>query len=282
MKKIAILLFLMGLSLSIGQSVHYLREGFTPRRLSPFYTFMKESDKLEMDFETAEILKQPFTYLGRGRQCFAFESPDKKYVLKLPRTDIHKVPLWLRSLPFPSLREKIEQNHKRRRGLILDSFQIASKNLAKETGTLYVHKGDLLSKQTLTLVDKMGLTHRLPLESTFFALQHRHNSWTNCFLKDLKKDPSKAKETLDSLISVIEKRAKMNIINRDRSFLRNYGFDGKEAYQIDIGSFYFSDHPNAFQKSICDSIDPIESWLKEISPDLQSYLLFRKQELLKN
>ena len=32
--------------------------------------------------ETKEILSQNFHYLTRGRECFIFESQDKKYVLK--------------------------------------------------------------------------------------------------------------------------------------------------------------------------------------------------------
>ena len=188
MKVLIRLSFIVLGSLIIGQGIHTLRDGFSPRRLQPFYKFMDDSSKLSLDPEAEKILDQPFYYLGRGRQCFAFQSLDGKYVLKLPRTDIHKTSFWLRALPLHSLKEKTQKNHTRRRNSMLQSFHLAKKELSTQTGTLAVHFGDLLSKRKLTLVDAMGYKHHLPLESTFFALQYKHAPWTQAFLTALKSD----------------------------------------------------------------------------------------------
>ena len=87
---------------------------------------------------------------------------------------------------------------------------------------------------------------------------------------------------LNALVDAIVRRAKKGILNRDRSFLRNYGFEGGAVYQIDIGSFFTSkelDRESAYQKSARDSIEPIYQWLEKEDPKMLPLLSERLNRL---
>jgi len=271
MRKFSILLVLIAFCLGVGKSLYYLRDGFSDRRLyRPEIT-----EPTVIDEEFTQILSQNFYYLGRGRQCFAFVSEDDKYVLKLPRTDIYHTPFWVRALPVHSYRKWFQTMQLKRKQDLLESFRIAFKDLKTQTGILTLHLGTSEPKgQKLTLVDALGYPHRLNLEEVSFILQYKHPLLTQQFLAALEKDEVQAKQILDALLTTIAERAQKRVLNRDRSFLRNYGYDGQRAFQIDIGSFFRMEGLQgdiAFQKSIRDSTDPIQEWLAEAAPQLLPY-----------
>jgi hypothetical protein len=83
-----------------------------------------------------------------------------------------------------------------------------------------------------------------------------------------------AEQLLDALLDAIVERAQRGILNRDRSFLRNYGFDGQKAYQIDVGSFFHKPEmalEAVYEKSIRDSTDPVREWLAKTDPEMLPY-----------
>lgn len=269
MKKGLILLTLVLFSLGIGKGIYFLKDGFSFRRIHS----LKRQNCLGVDKETEKILQKTFHYLGRGRQCFAFASEDGKYVLKFPRTDIYSTPLWAKVLPVKAYRDRLEKAHKKREEFIRESFKISFDSLKEETGLIAVHLGQTEpSKTLLKVVDASGSTHHLPLYKTSFVLQHKHP----LLMKEYIQADAKQKEKiLDALIAAVTRRAELGILNRDRSFLRNYGFDGEKAYQIDIGSFFRNPvltQEATFQKSVRDSMDPVQEWLKENDPEMLVYL----------
>ncbi len=289
MRKIITLTLLLFSSLTIGQGLHTIRYGFTPRRIQN-----APNVHLHLTEETKQILSKPFKYLGRGRQCFAFVSSDDRYVLKILRTDIYYPSFWMRVFPFP-FAQKMQQNRLSRFAFIKKSFTLASSELKNQTGTMELHLGELKhphfsitpanAKTTeLTLIDATGYTYHLPLETTSFALQSKHPIWSKEFLKAVQnKELEKAKTILESLLKNIVERGEKGILNKDRSFLRNYGFDGKTTYQIDLGSFFVNptlDPSFACQKSVYDSLDPIQGWLSEVAPDLLTYFHAKTEEMM--
>jgi len=279
------IVFLLALPLLIGQSIHYLRDGFNPRRIAPFLNSHVLQEETHFDENIEAILSQPFHYYKRGRQCFAFVSQDQKYILKLPRTDIYKTAFWIRMLPHNKLRERVERQHTRRRNLMLNSMALARDQLSLQTGTLAVHSGSgTPTDKRLTLIDACGATYHFPRETIFFALQERKPLWTPLFLFALKNnDRKQAKKLLSALIDVVIERAQTGIINRDRSFLRNYGFQDGKAYQIDIGSFHLQEeigYRNSYLKSLCDTFDPMQEWLAKTDPEMEKILLEKKQQAM--
>ncbi len=271
MKKLVILPLLLLFCVSVGQVLYFVKDGFSPRRIQSLAHFANE----EWNEEVKAALKQTFRYLGRGRQCFAFASADGKYVLKFPRTDIYKTPLWVKSLPVSTYRKNLEADHKEREEFILDSLRISFQELKEQTGLLAIHLGQSESRQFLKVIDASGYLHSLPLGKTSFVLQTKHPILMRTFSEALnRKDLREAKKILDALLHAILERARKGILNRDRSFLRNYGFDGTSAYQIDVGSFFKRadlSQKAAFEKSARDSLDPIQEWLAQNAPELLDY-----------
>ncbi len=279
MQKAISLALLLLFCLGIGKGLHHVRHGFNPRRIQN-----ESKTSLHLNEETKQILSQPFRYLGRGRQCFAFVSEDDRYVLKLLRTDIYYPSFWMRAFPC-SFSQKIQKNRFNRFEFVTNSFILAVNKLKKQTGSIALHLGTLkqphlsfISDHThkaspeITLIDSIGCTYHLPLETTSFALQYKHPIWAQEFLKAVQnKDSQTASKLLEALLDNVVERGKKGILNRDRSFLRNYGFDGESAYQIDLGSFFVNDQfdpSTTFHKSVCDSIDPVQEWLSQVAPDL--------------
>ncbi len=272
-RKLFSLLLLILFSVAAGEVLYYVKDGFSARRI---HSLNRETDA-NWSQETQQILEQPYRYIGRGRQCFAFASDDGKYVLKLPRTDIYTLPFWARALPVPAYRSKLDLDHRSRETFILDSFLISANDLKDQTGILAIHLGKSRPKgKKLVLIDASGCTHHLSLEKTAFILQYKQPILMKSFSAALEKgDRKEAEKILDALLSVIVKRAQKGILNRDRSFLRNYGYDGKQAYQIDVGSFFRKpelSRSEIYEKSIRDSVDPIDEWVAKNAPEMEKYL----------
>lgn len=281
MIRLFFLLLLILFCVGVGNGLYFLKDGFSSRRIHSLAYPAAE----DWDEEARKALQQTFYYIGRGRQCFAFASQDGKYVLKLPRTDIYKTPFWVKALPLHAYREKLEKNHNEKEEFLLNSFRISFNELKDQTGLLAIHLGQSTSKGLfLTVKDAFGCKHRLPLATTSFILQYKHPILMKEFAKAMEiGDQKRAEKILEAILITITERARKGILNRDRSFLRNYGFDGKNAYQIDVGSFFKKPDlspEEAYQKSLRDSIDPIQEWLSQNFPEIQIYFNTKLKEFL--
>lgn len=272
-RKLLFLFLLCAVSISVGQGLYFLKQGFSLRRIHSLAG--KVSDN--WNSEVMQALSQPYFYIGRGRQCFAFASADEKYVLKLLRTDIYKLPLWARVLPVTSKRTHMLCDRREREQFILSSMHIAFEELQLQTGLLALHLGESpASGKKLALIDATGYRHYLPLGKTPFVLQKKLPILMEVFQKALQNgNRGQAEKILDALLAIVIERGEKGILNRDRSFLRNYGFDGQQAFQIDVGSFFRiekMENTAAFHKSVNDSMDAVKEWLANIDPAMLQYL----------
>lgn len=271
MKKVILLLLLLLFSAATGRGLYYLKDGFSARRIQSLSSRVSEDWGKEVD----QILGQTFHYVDRGRQCFAFVSNDDRYILKFPRTDIYKTPFWVRVLPVKQYREHLEKDHLERQTFILNSFSLSLRELKGQTGLIATHLGQSSSKRKLILIDKLGCKHAISLGKTPFVLQYKKPILMKAFSLAIQKgNREEAKRILDAWIDLVVERGQKGILNRDRSFLRNYGFDGQKAYQIDIGSFFQNPELTpaaAYQKSVRDSADAVQEWLAQTDPEMLEY-----------
>jgi len=116
---------------------------FSLRRTDGFttYSIMKNKNiDTDYDFDYLvdptlinNILSQPFYYLNRGRQCFVFESLDKKYVIKFYDKERFNLFYYFPKLPLPKLLNDYRNKHyfrrKNRLGCDLISLKLAFENL---------------------------------------------------------------------------------------------------------------------------------------------------------
>ncbi len=280
MKKWTVVFLLCLLCMGAGKGLYWAKDGFNARRIHGLTNGFTE----DLNTEAKLALTQTFHYIGRGRQCFAFASADDRYVLKFLRTDIYKLPFWTRVLPVKSYRKWLEEEQQRREQFIRNSFEISFSELKDQTGLVAIHLGASQAiAERLTVVDKLGCKHHIPLESTSFVLQYKRPLLTKIFTQALQQ--REREQILDALVDAVVARAQKGILNRDRSFIRNYGFDGQRAYQIDVGSFFRQqglDPAAAFQKSLLDSMGAVQEWLSQKDPEMAIYLNEKLNNLLHN
>lgn len=271
MKKIAILLCLLLCLSLVGKGWYLAKRGFSPRRLDGHFAIMSPSV-----LPPSEVL-QEYTYLGHGRQFYAFESADGRYVLKLPRMDRYRVSVWRRL--FPSLSSRQYTARERRKKRLLESLSLAEKELKDGTGIVYSHLG-LTSDLHLEifLSDPLGRRFPLDLDRHSFVVQKKALLWVDAFLPLLHKgDIPQAKALLESYLKLLLFRAQQGIWDKDPTFVDNLGWDGTQAVYVDVGTFY---RKEGMAQSFRESTSRIRSWIADYSPELGEWCKKWEEEIL--
>lgn len=273
MRKIFCLALLIGSCAGLGKGWYWIRNGFSIARMQGWTQELVGS---WWDQEADTAIAQKFYYLGRGRQAFAFVSEDGKYVLKFPRADIYKIPFWLRALPFEKKRERQISRKAIREAEILYSFQLAIDELQESTAIVALNCSKNRTSTSeegrrVTVVDKIGRSFELSLDHTYFILQKKKQLFRDAIVEAASKEGTAGVErVMDALFAVIVERTAKGILNRDGSFLRNYGFDEERAYQTDVGSFFkVPEQPmkSVYFHSMELSVKPIRRWMKQTHPE---------------
>lgn len=285
-KGLRLLLLLLGIAL-VGKGWHWAKDGFNIER-TRFALPLVAKEEEDIPLEVRSALLQPFFYLSRGHQCYAFESKDGNYVLKLPRVDRYRLPFWLRSCRFSFLdrqREEISFDRQKRFHFLMNSFQIAFNEMRKETALLYLHFHNSSSfRQSLALVDRIGRAYRLDLDRIPFLLQRKKALMMPLLEQSLQnRDRAEAEKILDAFLRIVAIRAKKGIFNKDPSFLRNFGFEEGEGMQIDVGSFYrdpSQDQEVSFAPSFRQTTQHVQEWLFSIDPEVAKWFARRVEEIV--
>ncbi|MFI5334743.1 MAG: hypothetical protein ACHQT8_06255 [Chlamydiales bacterium] len=185
---------------------------------------IREGDKEPLPEGIKKILSRPFTFLGSGGQSYAFLSEDKKAVLKVFKHH-HLKPLFTSS--------------EKKREAFFASCELSFNELRDESALLYVHlhKTNHL-KQSLTLVDKLGIQHTLDLDNLEFLLQQR----VSLALRSVKKQVERnnllsAEKAILSIVEMVGTRCQKGIQDTDNGMRRNMGLLEGRAVAIDTGSF---------------------------------------------
>ena len=181
------------------------------------------------------IFDQPFTYLSKGCQCYAFMSADGRYILKFFKQK------HLRE-PFPLFKNSIERR-KRRKERLFSSIELAYHHLAKECGMIAVHLDDRVSVgHSVTLIDKLGFKRTINIDDYEWFLQERALPAKELFWAGISEEEAKRKITL--LRELIESRCTKGIADLDHGFAQNVGFsvDGERAILMDVGQLSYDEH----------------------------------------
>lgn len=247
---------------------------------------LSEKEKEELN----ALVGQPFYFFGSGGQCYAFLSEDKKTVLKLFKN--HHIRFWklLSSLPLPSVldgsRQKFLQKTLHQSPAFYESCRVSYVDFKERTGLLYLHlhPTDHFQKK-LTLVDKLGVSHQIDLNTTDFALQKKAE-FTNPKLKKLirENDLETAKQCIDSLLGLIVERCQKGIRDRDHNLRRNIGFIGNQAIEIDLGSYSKDEslkQSENLESELLANTQKFKLWLMKRNPVLSLYLSERIDQILK-
>lgn len=285
LKKIGVFFLLFLFCSLVGKSWHYCKDGFSLSRIDFDFSNLRKVHSIEPKQNVA--FSQVYSYLGRGRQCYAFVSQDGRYVLKFPRSDCLRIPFWLNSSRFSFLdkrREACLSDKKNRLNFLFNSFSLADSDLKEETALLYLHTSPTDHIGMFVFIrDALGRKYQVDLNKMAFILQEKKTLMVPLLKKCLKQgNKEQAKVMLDAFMEMVALRAKKGIFNKDASFLHNFGFDDGKVVQLDVGSFYRSNQNNpSFASSFQQTTEPIVDWLASVDPDIQNWFKMRASEIVK-
>jgi hypothetical protein len=196
-------------------------DGFSIRRINsaPPLPFINQGEALPAQ----TILNQRFHYLARGGQMFVFVSEDQKYVLK-----------FFKNSPNPLV--PLKKYHSKKMGkLIRDigGYLLAFERVPEESGLIYLKLDNkALFDQTVTLVDKLGISHKLSLQNTLFVIQKKGEP-LNSYLQH----SHDVQAVFNAMKDLIKIRRNHHIEDTDSHLSQNIGFiDGKLCF-LDPGKF---------------------------------------------
>ena len=262
---------LVGLAIfGVCRFTHNKTAGF---RISKIQHNTFEGAGAHEDTRVREILAQSFTYLARGKQSFVFVSKDGKTVLKLLSNHYQRRIRLLELLPTCAWQKKQLDYFRHKLNLTGESYRLVESELREETGLifLHLHKTDQF-KQTVTIVDKLGIKHEIDLDSTAFILQKRATlaypqleTWIRTH------DLEAAKMGLASYVQLLKTRFEKKIADRDPLIRTNIGFRDGQALFLDLGPFSKNvvKDPHAEVDKITSSL---RAWLRERDPSLALFL----------
>jgi hypothetical protein len=238
----ALLLLIWGavysyIQITDGFSIHQMRSSLPP--YPEFEVTLDDGEKENLQTS----LSQPFHYIGKGCQFYAFQSEDGKYVLKFLKHKHLRPFSWLNSIPMPQkLREISDAKIQRRQERVYNLFsscKLAYEEMSEETGLLYIHLNRTAAlEKEIVLIDKIGFKHKIDIDDYEYVIQKRAITVKEAF--STIKSESELREFIEQLIAVVIKRCEKGIADRDRSFVQNVAFSAHDPHAIfiDTGQFY--------------------------------------------
>ncbi len=281
--------FLLAFLLIVGVIYGFNRvtDGFSVREIQSSLAY-RAANELSVipsiqNEELCHIFHQPFHYIGKGAQFYIFESEDGCFVVKFFKHK-HLRPLdWLNNIPFPSsLRHYCAQKIEKREARISHLFascKLAYEELPQETGVVYLHlnRGSDL-KQELTLIDKVGLKHKISIGDYEFVLQKKAIG-AGALLSELTRleQGEDIRVTMDQIAQVVLKLCEKGVRDCDPAVVQNVAFstDRKHAMFIDIGQFVKDENikrPEERQKELFRRLKALRAWAEEHKPELVHFV----------
>lgn len=240
--------------------------------------------------EANKILNQPFYYLARGFQCYAFVSGDGKHVLKFMRHQRLRPPVmfdWLPKYQFlQELKEKKTKERRKRMNQLFRSLKVAFEDVPAESGLLYVHLNKTENKHPMvTIYDKSGAEHKVCLDKVEFIVQEKA-VWIKPTINGLMKEGNveAAKERINQIFVLLVECSKKGIQDMDGALIRkdNLGFLPHRAIYIDTGKI---SRKKAIRTKECFTRDlrrlrPLHKWLAMNYPELAAHFEEQKKRTI--
>lgn len=237
----------------------------------------EEHDKI------AQILDQPFHFLGSGTQFYAFESQDGQTVIKFIKHNRRRPVTWINHVKFPicdQWRKNLILKREKRLYELMNSCKLAYNHLKEETGLIYVHlnKTPEWNKQ-LTITDSIGIAHTVDLNTTEFLLQKK----ATLFCETVANNLTEGEKYIDALLHLITSHCRKGIANLDLIINRNLGIHQGKVLAIDFGSLF--ENPRlttraGFKREVFLEILQAREWIQNDHPDLLNYFDQKLQTLL--
>ncbi|MCB1113903.1 MAG: hypothetical protein KDK62_04020 [Chlamydiia bacterium] len=238
-------------------------EGFREAHLH--YDVPKELEWQAENASVEAILSQPFTYLDKGSQSYAFVDPTGNIVIKFLKFKHLKPPLLWQDSP----RQKARKERKLRQ--LFDGYKTAFERHKEASGLLYVHLakgGDF--KKLLEVKGPWGETHFIDLSQIYFVIQKRGVSLEAELSRVLQdKHPEIAEEKILKMLGYYLDSYQKGLFDKDHALLRNTGFQGDEPLHFDVGMLVFDPkfkEPDFYEHDIEKNARAVAEWLDHAYP----------------
>lgn len=215
----------------------FLYVNSSPFDVTNLYQEIPKCNK-EIPQEVISILNQPFAFLGKGAQVYAFVSKDGDYVLKLFKAKHGKPRKFFRRVRalFNSPKQKAISRQKWRNKFqeTCQRNQIAFELLREETELVYLHFERSQIPVYVNLNEKKPLL--LDISQYPFLIQKKAELIPDYFFKIvLQKDMEKFHTSKNALKELFVKRAQKGFSDPRQVLHLNYGFVEGKPIQIDVG-----------------------------------------------
>lgn len=248
MFRLIFLIFFCACILTIPVGFKRLTCGFKLYKME-FHEPFREEWEVTSNIDIQGILSQTFTYLNRGAQSYVFVSADNQYVIKFFRFD------------------RLKEDHEQKINELFHACKLAYCKAKDETGILYLHLNqtkDQLPK--MHIIGPLGQKISLSADDYRFVVQKKVTSFQDSILS---LDPELVRKRLDSFIAILQSRLNKGIRNSDPAVIRNFGFLGDVAVEIDFGNY--SEKPTSKEKEFAQYTGKLRAWLKENAPEWVEY-----------
>lgn len=270
-------------------------DGFTFEKIHSRLSYNPEwavvVKKEELD-QANEILKQPFKYLGKGFQCYAFESIDGNYVLKFFRHQRLRLPDFVASFPDLPLVKDYKANKEidfqKRIRYLFNGMKTGFANARHETAFLYVHLNKTEGlHNSVTIFDKIGRKYVVELDKVEFLLQRKARlikPTLNELMAAGKVD--EAKQRIDQIFELFVTCSKKGIHDSDGALIRkdNLGYLEDRCIYIDAGKLSIKrsiQTKEGFTRDL-KRLRPLEKWLEDTHPALAARFVEKRDEVIRD
>lgn len=277
----------------LGRLYFHLTAGFTLNNIASDFAYNPEWEirplSVEEKTEVEVAVNQPYYYLGKGCQSYAFLSEDKKYVIKFFKYQRYRLQSWLEYFPsLPAIvkyrKEKLEKKWNKLDGFV-KSWKTAFEHLKEETGLVVVHlnKSKDLNK-TLTIYDKLGHPYNIDLDQMEYCVQKRADMLCDSILSYKKNGEfDKSKNLINRLLALILSEYARGLADNDHALMQNTGVVDDFPVHIDVGQFVFNENvknPEIYHQELFTKTYKFKIWLKEHDPILATFLDSRLEEIM--
>jgi hypothetical protein len=227
------------------------------------------------------LLHQPFHYIGKGAQCYAFASEDGNYVLKFFKFK-HLKPNWLVQLlpsifPFKHYKEQVIERKKRKLDSVFQGYDLAYKENKMDSELIYLHlKPTNYLHQSVTVRDKIGFEWKINLDEVVFLVQKKGETLrTHLNYLFRNRQLEEAKKSIGDILSMYKQEYGKGLYDRDHGVMHNTGFVGEHPFHLDVGKFTKDSRMKQvdfFKKDLEHIIWKIDRWIHLTYP--QDHALF--------